>query len=52
MKYKFLTGAYEPQYYYFELIEYARKLFLLGILGFADQGSVSQVCSRNAPVLQ
>ena len=42
-KYHFLTKAFEPKYFWFELVEYARKLFLLGILLFADQGSISQV---------
>eukprot|EP01051_Picozoa_sp_SAG22_P012009 SAG22_NODE_1210_length_5162_cov_5.959905_2_plen_1558_part_00 len=42
-KYHFLTKAFEPRYFWFELIEYARKLLLLGILLFADQGSISQM---------
>jgi hypothetical protein len=40
---KFLVKAYEPDYYWFELVEYARKLFILGVLLFADQGSISQM---------
>ena len=42
-KYKFLIKAFEPEFFWFELVEYARKLLLLGILIFADQGSISQV---------
>ena len=42
-KFYFLTKAFEPQYFWFELVEYARKLLLLGILLFANQGSISQM---------
>eukprot|EP01050_Picozoa_sp_SAG11_P017439 SAG11_NODE_2518_length_3265_cov_1.241314_2_plen_602_part_00 len=42
-KYQFLVKSYDPECYWFELIEYARKLLVLGVLLFADQGSISQM---------
>ena len=42
-KYSFLIKAFEPKFYWFELVEYIRKLLLLGILLFADQGSITQM---------
>ena len=42
-KYQFLVKAYDPGCYWFELVEYARKLLVLGVLLFADQGSISQM---------
>jgi len=41
--YKFLTDAYEPQYYYWEAIECVRRLALTGLLVFFGDGTKKQI---------
>ena len=40
---KFLVRAYEPAYFWFELINYAKKFILSGVLVFAGPGSTAQL---------
>lgn len=39
----FMTKEYKPQYYWFELVEYTKKLMMTGVLMKAAQGSISQI---------
>ena len=41
-KFAFLVRAYEPQYFWFELVDYGKKFLLSGVLIFCAPGSVSQ----------
>ena len=42
--YAFLTNAYHPEYYYYEIITYSKKLVLSGISVLAGRGTVAQIC--------
>eukprot|EP01045_Picozoa_sp_COSAG04_P013961 COSAG04_NODE_1019_length_8734_cov_2.287319_2_plen_793_part_00 len=39
----FMVRDYQPQYYYFEIVEFARKLALTGLLMFFEAKSVIQI---------
>jgi hypothetical protein len=39
----FLTQAYKPQFYWFEIVEYTKKLLITGVLMQVAQGSASQL---------
>ena len=39
----FLTNAYKPQFYWFEIVECTKKLLITGVLMQAVQGSASQL---------
>ena len=43
VKYAFFVKAYKPECYYWELVEYARKFILSGVLIFIQPGSITQV---------
>ena len=39
----FLTGSYHPEFWYFEILEFFRKMFLTGMLAvIVEPGSVTQ----------
>jgi hypothetical protein len=40
---KFLVRAYEPKYFWFELVTYVKKFILSGVLVFAEPGSTAQL---------
>jgi len=40
---KFLVRAYEPKYFWFELVTYLKKFILSGVLVFAEPGSTAQL---------
>ena len=42
--YAFLTSDYCPEYYYYEIITYSKKLVLSGISVLAGRGTVAQIC--------
>merc|ERR1711907_369835 len=42
---KFLWGSYESRYYWWEVVEMARKLVLTGLLVIFLEGSVLQLCT-------
>ena len=39
----FLYDTYEPQFWYFELVECARRVMFTAVLGFISTGSMSQI---------
>ena len=41
--FSFLVADYKPQYYFYEVIEMSRKVTLVGLLIFLDQGSALQL---------
>eukprot|EP01043_Picozoa_sp_COSAG02_P039475 COSAG02_NODE_3120_length_7329_cov_2.938866_2_plen_1239_part_00 len=42
-KFRFLVADYRKEYFWYEVFEYARKLVFTFMLGFADQGTASQI---------
>eukprot|EP01043_Picozoa_sp_COSAG02_P039016 COSAG02_NODE_3050_length_7468_cov_9.831049_2_plen_1492_part_00 len=42
-EYRFLVRAYEPRYFWYELVHYAKKFVLSGVLVFASPGSTAQL---------
>lgn len=41
--FRFLVAAYEPAFYWWELVIYFKKFVLTGILAFASPGSTTQL---------
>ena len=42
MEFDFIIGDYQPEYYYWEVIELMRKLALSGLIGLVGRGTVAQ----------
>eukprot|EP01046_Picozoa_sp_COSAG06_P023440 COSAG06_NODE_1862_length_8199_cov_7.440741_2_plen_2345_part_00 len=42
-RFSFLCQTYEPQFYYWEIVTYVKKLLLAGILIFVEPGSTTQL---------
>ena len=43
--YAFLTSDYRPEYYFYEIIAYSKKLVLSGISVLVGRGTVAQICT-------
>lgn len=41
-KFKFITKAFTPKHYWFEMVDYSKKFILSGVLVFCEQGTTSQ----------
>ena len=42
-RFAFLLDGFDARWYYFEAIDFTRKLFIIGLLTLADQGTMQQI---------